>query len=179
MKRVARRPVRIGNQIGNLVTGCWACALLLLLASSGCGDPHWDAVRWPDTAPGVPTQPHSESAATGISLRAMAIEWEPAAVVVELEILNQADAPLELQPAAILLAWGELEYAPEPPGPDEPERPNSLEIPGGQAAQTKLRYQLGRPLTVPGARLLVRSSSRGGVAIVDLPQLEIPAIPAR
>ncbi|KIG15723.1 hypothetical protein DB30_05293 [Enhygromyxa salina] len=150
------------------------CALLLPLASVGCGDAHWDAVRWPTQEPGAPAQPHSESAASGVSLRALAIEWEPDAVVVELEISNQAEAPLTLEPGAILLAWAELEYAPEPPGPDEPARPQSIEIPAARAAVTKLRYQLSRPLNGPGARLVVRASSRGGVAIVDLPQLELP-----
>ena len=127
----------------------------------------------------MPAQPHSESAATGISLRAMAIEWEPAAIVVELEIHNQADAALELEPAAILLAWGELEYAPEPPALATLEQPSSIEIPPGQTALTELRYQLGRALTGPGAHLIVRASSRKGVAITNLPQLELPPIPAR
>jgi hypothetical protein len=184
MKRVARRPGKNGNQLGKIgrlgrlgtvVVGC----MTWLLASSGCGDPHWDAVRWPSQAQGGPAQPLSESAATAVALRAVAIEWEPAAVVVELEVINQADAPLVLEPAAILLAWGELEYAPEPPGLDAAAQPRTIEVPAGQAARCMLRYQLGRALTRPGARLIVRASSRGGIAIVDLPQLELPPIPTR
>jgi hypothetical protein len=174
MKRVTRRP----SEIRNSPRASWVHALLLLLGSSGCADPHWDAVRWPSQAPGIPAQPHSESAATQVSLRAVAIEWEPAAVVVELEISNLGDTSLDVQPAAIMLAWGELEYAPQPPGIDEAARPSSLEIPAGQSTHTKLRYQLGRALTGPGARLIVRASSREGVAIVDLQQLEVPPLPA-
>ncbi|WP_106094166.1 hypothetical protein [Enhygromyxa salina] len=168
---MARRPSRIGNQLGNLVA---VGALSLPLAAGGCGDPHYSAVRWPAHGDGVPAQPYSESAATGISLRAIAIEWEPDAVSIELEISNWAEAPLELEPGAILLAWAELEYAPEPPGPYEPARPEIIEVPGGESALTELRYHLSRPLEREGARLIVRASSRGGVAIVDLPQLEIP-----
>ncbi|PRP91288.1 hypothetical protein ENSA5_56370 [Enhygromyxa salina] len=150
----------------------------VLVSVVGCGDAHWDAVRWPGQGLGRPPQPVSESTETGISLRANAIEWEPEAVVVELEIENRDPAPLTVERAAILLAWNELEYPVEPPERDGPVQPPVIEVEGNQSASVRLRYHLGRALTGPGARLLLRASSRGGRAIVELPQLELPAMPA-
>lgn len=144
-----------------------------------CADPHTDAVRWPAQGPGVPTQPASSAAAAGVELRALAIEWEPEAVTVELEIENVGAGSLALERGAILLAWGELEYAVEPPGEDDEPEPATLELGAGELGVLRLRYQLGRALTGPGAQLIVRRLRRGELAIVELPQLELPAMPAR
>lgn len=152
---------------------------LVLLSIAACGDAHWDSVRWPAQGPGIPTQPVSDSAQTSISLRANAIEWEPEAVVVELEIENRDAATLTVERAAILLAWNELEYPVEPPERDGPVQAAFIELEANASESVRLRYHLGRALTGPGARLILRSSSRGDRAIVELPQLELPAMPAR
>lgn len=156
-----------------------ACAVVLLGVLAGCVDLYSDAVRWPAQGTGIPTQPVSKSLATGVSLRALAIEWTPDAVVVELELVNDGAGTLVVERAAIMFTWDELEYAPRPPDREAAPEPAQLELGPGQRGVWRIRYQLGRALTGPGARLLVRDASRDGVAIVELPQLELPAIPTR
>jgi hypothetical protein len=153
--------------------------LVLLGVLAGCIDLYSDAVRWPAQGTGIPPQPVSESLATGVSLRALAIEWTPDAIVVELELDNQGEGTLVVERAAIMFAWDELEYAPQASDREAEPEPARLELEPGQRGVWRLRYQLGRALTGPGSCLLVRHASRDGVAIVELPQLEIPAIPSR
>lgn len=167
MKAVLRRPDSFSR------------AAVLLGVLGGCVDLYSDAVRWPAQGDNIPAQPVSESLATGVTLRVLAIEWTPDAVVVELEIANHGEGTLIVERAAIMFAWDELEYAPRPPDRDAEPQPAQLEIGPGQQGVWRLRYQLGRALTGPGSRLLVRGATREGVAIVDLPQLELPAIPKR
>jgi hypothetical protein len=152
-----------------------AAALLGVLG--GCVDPYSDAVRWPAQGENVPVQPVSESLATGVTLRVLAIEWAPDALVVELELGNHGEGTLIVERAAIMFAWDELEYAPRPPDREAEPQPAQLELGPGQQGVWRLRYQLGRALTGSGSRLLVRGATREGVAIVELPQLELPAIP--
>jgi hypothetical protein len=156
-----------------------ACAVVLLGLLAGCVELYSDAVRWPAQGTGIPAQPISKSLATGVTLRALAIEWTPDAVVVELELLNEGEGELVVERAAIMFAWDELEYAPRPPDRDGEPEPAQLELGAGQRGVWRMRYQLGRALTGPGSRLLVRNASRDGVAIIELPQLELPAIPSR
>jgi hypothetical protein len=157
----------------------FACTAVLLGAIVGCIDVLSDAVRWPAQGPGVPTQPVSESLATGVTLRALAIEWTPDAVVVELQVENTGEGTLTIERAAIMFAWDELEYAPRASDRDREPEPAQLELASGQTGVWRLRYQLGRALTGHGSRLLLRGVSREGVAIVELPQLVLPAIPDR
>ncbi len=157
----------------------FARTAVLLAAVVGCVDPYSDAVRWPAQGPGVPAQPVAGSPAAGIDLRALAIEWTPDAVVVELEIRNAGAAGvLALERAEIMFAWDGLEYAPQPADRDAPE-PARLDLGPGATGVWRLRYQLGRALTGPGSQVIVRGAEREGVAIVELPRLELPAIPAR
>jgi hypothetical protein len=146
---------------------------------AGCVDLYSDAVRWPAQGTGIPAQPVSKSLATGVTLRALAIEWAPDAVVVELELVNEGEGTLVVERAAIMFAWDELEYAPRPPDREAGPEPARFELGPGQRGVWRVRYQLGRALTGPGSRLLVRNASRDGVAIFELPQLELPAIPTR
>jgi hypothetical protein len=146
---------------------------------AGCVEPYSDAVRWPAQGIGIPAQPISESLATGVTMRALAIEWTPDAVVVELELTNHGERTLVVERAAILFAWDELEYAPQPPDRDAAPEPAQLELGPGTRGVWRLRYQLGRALTGPGSHLLVRNASRDGVTIVELPWLELPAIPSQ
>lgn len=156
-----------------------ACGAVLLGVLAGCVDLYSDAVRWPAQGSEIPAQPVSKSLATGVGLRALAIEWTPDAVVVELELINEGQGTLVVERTAIMFAWDELEYAPRPPDRDGEPEPATLELGPGQRGVWRVRYQLGRALTGPGSRLLVRNASREGVAIVELPQLELPAIPSR
>lgn len=169
----------LGFRLPDIERTLRACAVVTLGVLAGCVDPYSDAVAWPAQGDGIPAQPVSESAATGVALRALAIEWTPDAVVVELELRNDGAGTLVVERAAILFAWDELEYAPRPPDRDAEPEPAQLELGPGQRGVWRLRYQLGRALTGPGSRLLVRNASREGVAIVELPQLELPAIPSR
>jgi hypothetical protein len=155
----------------------FACAAVLLGVLVSCVELYSDAVRWPAEGSGIPAQPVSESIATGVTLRALAIEWTPDAVVVELELANEGEGTLAVERAAIMFAWDDLEYAPRPPDREHAPEPARLELDPGQRGVWRLRYQLGRALTGPGSRLLVRGATREGVAIVELPRLELPAIP--
>ena len=157
----------------------FACTTVLLAALVGCVDPYFDEVRWPTQVSGMPAQPVNESLATGVALRALAIEWTPDAVVVELELRNAgSEGLLSIERAAIMFAWDELEYAPQPADRDAPES-DRLELDPGETGVWRLRYQLGRALTGPGSHLLVRGVWREEAALVELPRLEVPAIPAR
>jgi hypothetical protein len=172
MNRVTRPP-------GILASLLCRAASALALAALGCAAPHSGAVRWPAQGEGIPAQPVSASSVAGVTLRADAIEWEPQAVVVELVITNTGEGLLEVEREAITLAWDELEYAVEPPDRDGPRQPAKLAIESGEEAGYHLRYQLGRPLMGPGARLILRATSRAGEAIVDLPELELPPLSVR
>ena len=114
-------------------------------------------------------------------MRALALEWEPEAVVVELEIHNLGSTALELEPSAIFLAWNELEYGPQLDGDEH----GSVQLPARLARSSeerhtlRLRYPLGRALTGPGARLLLRGLERDGRAVLDVPGLDLPALPVR
>jgi hypothetical protein len=168
----------LGSRPANIARTLPATVVLLVLLM-GCVDLLSDAVRWPAQGTGIPAQPVSDSLATGVNLRALAIEWTPDAVVVELELDNHGEGTLVVERAAIMFAWDELEYAPRPPDREAEPEPAQLELGPGQRGVWRLRYQLGRALTGPGSRLLVRNASRDGVTIVELPSLELPAIPTR
>jgi hypothetical protein len=157
----------------------FARAAALLGVLGGCVDPYSDAVRWPAQGDGIPEQPVSESLATGVTLRVLAMEWAPDAVFLELELGNHGEGTLIVERAAIMFAWDGLEYAPRPPDREAEPQPAQLELGPGQQGVWQLRYQLGRALTGPGARLLVRGATREGAAIVELPQLELPGMPTR
>jgi hypothetical protein len=80
----------------------FARAVALLGVLAGCVDLYSDAVRWPAEGDGVPAQPVRESVATGVTLCALAIEWTPDAVVVELEISNAGEGNLGVERSAIM-----------------------------------------------------------------------------
>ena len=145
-------------------------SLCLVLA---CAEAHWASLRWPSDRPGTPRQPVLEAADLGLAVRATAIDYEPEAIVVALELHNDGEALLQIERAAITLAWDELEYAIEDGGSE----PAWIELGPEAIAATQLRYHLGRPLTGPGSRLILRSLTRDGASVVELPQLELPAMP--
>ena len=155
---------------------CWASLLALALA---CVDGPTDSVRWPAQEPGLPAQPIQASARTGVTLRASALVWEPQGVVVELEIQNDGEGLLSVEREAIFVAYASLEFAVQASARADAPEPAVLEVGPGETVRTRLRYHLGRALTGPGARLILRSSARDGVAIVELPELDLPAMPAR
>ena len=152
--------------------------LLFLVATACVGGPS-DSVRWPSQEPGIPAQPIRASARTGVTLRAEAMVWEPQGILVVLDIQNDGEGLLTVEREAILVAYGELEFALRDSTRADAPEPAILEVEPGQSVRTFLRYHLGRALTGPGARLIVRSSARDGVEIIDLPELELPAMPAR
>lgn len=162
----------------------WVCSRLTLVslglawAASGCGDPHWAKLRWPDPRPDAPAQPLLVAQALGLRLAASAIDYEPEAIVVTLQLSNLGPAPLAIERAAIMLALDELEYASLPPGTEAAPSPAWLELPADSSAQLRLRYDLGRPLLSSEARLILRSLTCAGQAVVELPSLPLPAMPA-
>lgn len=155
-------------------------ALLAGLSALACVDAHWDAVRWPAQGQGSPAQPVAESPEAGVGLRATALEWQPQAILVELEISNLGAGQLLVPLPSAMLAYGELEYAPrlEPLEPGA-QTPAQLVLEPEQAQLVRLHYELGRPLTGPGAHIKLRQLSREGAALVDLPSLPLPPLPAR
>jgi hypothetical protein len=146
--------------------------LVPLVLACGCVDAHWAQLHWPSDQPSSPRQPVLQATTIGLAVRATAIDYEPEAIVVHLDLHNEGDARLRIEPRAITLAWDELEYA------VEVSDPNWIELPPETSIDLQLRYHLGRPLTGPGSRLIVRSMTRDGVPVVDLPALELPAMPA-
>lgn len=150
---------------------CSRLALVWLSLALGCADAHWASVRWPSEQPGAPRQPVLEAADLGLAVRATAIDYEPEAIVVGLSLENYGGAQLRIERRGIMLAWDELEYS------VEAAEPEWIELEPQASAQVQLRYRLGRPLTGPGSRVLLRSVTRDGVAVVELPALELPAMP--
>jgi hypothetical protein len=146
-------------------------ALCFVLA---CAEAHWATLRWPSDRPGTPRQPVLQAAELDLAVQATAIAYEPEAITVALTLENGGASLLQIERAAITLAWDELEYAVEP----RASEPAWIELAPEQAAKLQLRYHLGRPLTGPGSRLILRSLTRDGVAVLELPQLELPAMPA-
>lgn len=145
------------------------------LQLAGCAEPQWARHTWPSEVPGQLAQPEAH-AAPGLRLSARAITWEPQAIVVELVVLATADErELILEPRHVFLAYDGLEYAPELAD----SSPASLELVRGEEQTLELRYTLGRAMTGPGAQLRVRGLRSGGEAIDELPELELPAMPAR
>lgn len=138
-----------------------------------CGEAHWANIRWPNERPGTPRQPVLEAAQLGLAVRATSIDYEPEAITVALTLENIGGSLLQIERAAITLAWDELEYAVE-----RDDTPAWIELAPERSAKVQLRYHLGRPLTGPGSRLILRSLTCDGVAVVELPQLELPAMPA-
>lgn len=150
------------------------------LQLAGCAEPQWARQTWPSEVPGQLVQPEAHAAPLGLRLSARAITWEPQAIVVELVVLATADErelerELILEPRHVFLAYDGLEYAPELAD----SSPASLELVRGEEQTLELRYTLGRAMTGPGAQLRVRGLRSGGEAIDELPELELPAMPAR
>lgn len=112
----------------------------------------------------------------GLAVRATSITYEPDGIVVSLGIDNTGPASLSIERAGIMLAWDELEYPAEAAEGDSPE-PEWIELEPGASVELRLRVHLGRSLTGPGSRLIFRSLTRDGVAVVELPELRIPAMP--
>lgn len=155
-------------------------ALVFGLSALACVDAHWDAVRWPAQGQGLPAQPVAESPEAGVGLRALALEWQPQAIIVELEVSNLGATQLQVALPGAMLAYGELEYAPRiEPVEVGAQTPAQLELEPGGKQLVRLHYEIGRPLTGPGAQLKLRQLSREGVALVDLPALPLPPLPAR
>lgn len=148
-------------------------SLCLVLA---CAEAHWANIRWPSDRPGTPRQPVLDAAELGLAVRATAIAYEPEAITVELVLDNQGGSLLRIERAAITLAWDDLEYPVELPIRPA-EQPAWIELAPEASVELQLRYRLGRPLTGPGSRLIMRSLTRDGVAIIELPALELPAMP--
>lgn len=158
------------------------CTAVAAVTALACAETHYAELHWPlaDADPELPTQPLHDSLSNGVGLRAWAMTWGPDSLSVELELVNLGDGVLTVERASILLAWEELEYAPEPPETGlagEPPDPRQLELGAREHARLRLRYAIGRPLNSSGARLWVRAASRDGVAIVETPTLEVPAMP--
>ncbi|MFO7565179.1 MAG: hypothetical protein R6X02_21220 [Enhygromyxa sp.] len=130
-------------------------------------------MRWPSERPGAARQPVLDAAALGLAVQATGIDYEPEGVAVTLVLENVGEALLGIERRAIMLAWDELEYA------AEPGEPESIELEPGGSVELRLRYHLGRPLTGPGSRVVLRSLTRDRVAVVELPELGLPAMPAR
>ncbi|HLT37167.1 MAG TPA: hypothetical protein VK034_12815 [Enhygromyxa sp.] len=150
------------------------CLGLILVWLCSCADAHWASLSWPDERPGAPRQPTLEAIELGLAVRATAIDYEPDAVVVQLVLENTGAGLLRIERRAVTLAWNELEYSAEP---DTPE-PAWIELGPAADAELRLRYHLGRPLSGPGSKLILRSLTHDDAAIVELPQLELPAMPA-
>jgi hypothetical protein len=151
-------------------------ALVSLCLALGCVDAHFASLRWPTKRSGAPRQPVLEATELGLAMRATAIDYEPEAIMVTLDLDNDGASLLRIERRAITFAWDELEYAVEPPGPDARE-PEWIELGPQATAKLQLRYHLGRPLTGPGSRVILRSLTRDGAPVVELPQLELPAMP--
>lgn len=117
-----------------------------------------------------------DAAELGLAVRATAIEYEPEGIVVALVVENSGASLLQIERAAITLAWDQLEYAVEAPEQYAPE-PAWIELGPERSAELRLRYYLGRPLTGSGSRLILRSLTRDGMAVVELPALGLPAMP--
>jgi hypothetical protein len=145
-----------------------ACSVCVALA---CSDAHWASVRWPNDRPGTPRQPVLDATALGLAVRATSIDYDPEGVALELMLENYGDALLRIERRAITLGWDELEYASESAGPEW------IELEPGASEELRLRYTLGRPLTGSGSRLILRSITRDGIAVVELPALRLPAMP--
>lgn len=154
----------------------WCSHLLAasLCFALACADDLWGTVSWPSDQPGTPRQPVLDAAELGLAVRATALTYEPEAVSVALVLENRGASQLRVEPSAITLAWDQLEYAVA--GAVEPAW---IELAPAARAKLRLRYHLGRPLTGPGSTLILRSVTCDGVAVVELPQLELPAMPAR
>lgn len=150
--------------------------LSLTCAALGCGDAHWATVRWPSEQPGAPRQPVFDASELGLAVRATSIAYEPDGVVVSLTISNAGPARLSIERAAIMLAWDELEYPVDAAERDSPESA-WIELDPAASVDLRLRYHLGRSLTGPGSRLIFRSLTFDGAAVVDLPELPLPAMP--
>jgi hypothetical protein len=151
-------------------------ALVSLCLAVGCVDAHFASLRWPPERSGAPRQPVLAATELGLAMRATAIDYEPEAIVVAIELENDGASVLRIERRAITFAWDELEYAVEAPGPDARE-PEWIDLAPQATAALRLRYHLGRPLTGPGSRVILRSLTRDGVSVVELPQLELPAMP--
>jgi hypothetical protein len=151
--------------------------LVSLCVALGCADAHFASLHWPSERAGAPRQPVHEAVALGLTVQATAIDYEPEAIVVALDLQNEGASVLRIERRAITFAWDELEYAVEPPGPDARE-PEWIELAPQSTAKLRLRYHLGRPLTGPGSRVILRSLTRDGASVVELPRVELPAMPA-
>lgn len=113
----------------------------------------------------------------GLVAKAAAIDYEPQAVVVHLTLSNRGAASLAIERAAIMLSLDELEYAVEPIDPRVAPTPTWLTLAPSTDAELRLRYNLGRPLLSAESKLILRSLTRDGVAVIELPELALPAMP--
>ncbi len=149
----------------------WRLSLTLVgLVGLGCGDAHWASLRWPSAQDDAPRQPTLEDPALGLAVAATRVDYEPEGVVVWLTVSNLGDGALVIDRAGILLSWDELEY------PVDADTSGSVELAPGDGVELRLRYELGRTLSGAG-ELVFRSLTRDGVELVELPRLELPAMP--
>ncbi len=149
------------------VRALWLAWTALSLA--GCPEPAWARQTWPSTAPGQLAQPEAHAEPLGLHLSARAITWEPAAIVIEVELVlvQASECELDVEPDHVFLEYDGLEYAPTRADPSDLNQ------------QTiELRYELGRALTGAGARLRLRGLTCAGERVVDVPELPVPAMPA-
>jgi hypothetical protein len=145
------------------------------LQFAGCAEPQWARQTWPSEAPGQLAQPEARAAQLSLQLSARAITWEPEAIVVELVVVHESERALILEPRHVFLAYDGLEYAPQL----GEAIAASIELARGEAQVIELRYVLGRAMTGPGARLCLRGLRSGEESIDELPELDVPAMPAR
>lgn len=145
------------------------------LQLAGCAEPQWARQTWPSEVPGPLAQPEAHAEPLGLRLSASAITWEPEAIVVELVFEHEHERELILEPQHVFLAYDGLEYAPQL----AESMPSSIELTPGEEQTIELRYVLGRALTGPGARLRVRGLRSGDEPVTELPELDVPAMPAQ
>lgn len=146
-----------------------ALALVLLLAS--CTEPTWARQSWPSSKVGQLAQPVAFADELGLELSARTITWEPDAITIELALVHRGACELSIAPDALLLEYDGLEYA-------SALAADPFVLAPGDEATLALRYELGRPLRGPGARLRVRGLACDARTIDEPPELGIPPMPA-
>lgn len=144
---------------------------VVVVTGLGCSEPAWLRLRWPSETANQLAQPIAHSEASGLELRATTITWEPDAISIELELLHHgACERIEQLEHAAMLEYDGLEYASSRPAA-------ALALVADQKGSLSLRYELGRALRGPGARVLLRGLTCDGRALDDPPALAIPPMP--
>lgn len=148
-----------------------ASGLVLSLLSLGCAEPAWVRLRWPSERANQLAQPQGHAASVRLDLRATTITWEPDAIAIELALVHAgACEQLVLAEASAMLEYDGLEYASVPPSA-------ALVIEAGVETRLALRYELGRTLRGPGARVLLRGLACDDRHVDDPPAIAIPPMP--